>query len=648
MNIKILDSWLREYLDTKATATDIARELSLTSVSIERTEKIGADYVYDIEVTTNRPDLMSVIGIAKEAGATLPEQGIEARFIKHKFPEVPTAEISFPIEIINDPKLVNRIMAVVMEVEIGESPKEIKDRLETSGIRSLNNVIDVTNYVMREIGHPCHVFDYDLLLTKKIAIRAAKAGEEVITLDGKTHKLLGGDIIAVDDNGNIIDLLGVMGTANSVVQNNTKRIVFFLNNNNPHAIRKTSMSLGIRTEAAIINEKGIDPELMDVAFKRGVELYKQIAKGKVVTKTLDIYPNKSKSHKITLTNEKVNKILGIKIDPKKSAEILTRLGFEVKLNKETLVVEVPTVRADEVKIDEDIVEEIARVYGYHKLPSVLPGFMSSKTKSYNDKFYFEEKVKNALKYWGFIEIYTYSLVSERQFVGPIEKALKLKNPLSEDMEYLRNSLIPSLIQVIDFNKSTEDINIFELANIYKKREGDLPEETSMLGGVIKKRNNSFYEVKGIVEQLLNDLGISNYKFKQRKDGPGADVLIDQKLIGYVEIFSNEIIDFELNFDEILKHANNKKVYKPLAKFPRLIEDITFVLDPTIQTSDVVEEIKLQSFLITDVSLKDIYETSRTFHIIYQSQDKNLTSNDIGEIRKEIINSIENKFDAKVK
>ncbi len=648
MNIKILDSWLREYLDTKASAAEIARELSLTSVSIERTEKVGSDHVYDIEVTTNRPDLMSLEGIAKEAAAVLPEQGISAKFIPHKLPEVESANISFPIEIVNDPKLVNRIMAVVMEVEIGDSPKEIKDRLEASGIRSLNNLIDVTNYVMREVGHPCHVFDFDLLNTKKIKIRAARKGEEVTTLDGKTHKLLGGDIIAEDDNGRIIDLLGVMGTQNSVVQDNTKRIMFFLDNNNPQVIRKTSMSLGIRTEAAVINEKGIDPELMVEAFRRGVELYKSIAKGKVVTKTLDIYPNKSKPRKITVSNEKVNKIIGIEIDPKKSAEILEKLGFGIKLNKDSIEVEVPTIRTAEVMIDEDVIEEIARVYGYHKLPSKIPGFISAQTVPFANKFYFEEKIKNALKYWGFTEVYTYSLVSEDLFVGPIEKALKLKNPLSEDMVYLRNSLVPSLIQAAEENKSKDSVQIFELANIYIKKTSDLPEEVSTLSALIKKKNVSFYEGKGIVEQILNELKIKNYKFRQRKDGPGAEVLIDQKVIGFIEIFNNDTIDFELNFDEILKHANNKLNYKQLAKFPPVVEDVTFVLPESVSTEDVINEIQLQSFLITEVTLKDQYETSKTFHIIYQAEDKNLTNQEVKEIREQIISAIQEKFEASVK
>ncbi len=647
MNIKIVDSWLREFLDTKASVSEIARELSLTSVSVEKVEKIQSDYVYDIEVTTNRPDLMSVSAIAKETAAILSEQGIVAKYTEPKLTNIPQADISFPIQIENDPKLVNRIMAVVLEVEIGESPKEIKNRLELSGIRSLNNLIDVTNYVMREIGHPAHVFDFDLL-GKKIIIRQSKPGETIVTLDGKEYRLYGGDIVADDDSGRIVDLLGVMGTANSVVRENTKRILFFLDNNNPKNIRRTSMSLGIRTEAAIINEKGIDPELMETAFKRGVELYLEIAKGKVVSKTLDIYPNKSKTKTLKVANQKINKIIGVEINPAKSVEILKKLGLKVRKLSDSLEVEIPTTRSNDLIIDADIIEEIARVYGYHMLPSIVPTFLNNKNVPYVNQFYIEQRVKNALKYWGYTEVYSYSLISEDLYEGPIESAVKIKNPLSVEMTYLRNSLVPSLLQVIQTNKSREVIRIFELANVYQKRSKDLPYEILMLSGVLRKPNASFYEIKGLIEQILEDLGIGNYKFNQRKESPGAQVSIGSEHIGYIEILNNNLVNFELSFEKILKHATLKKTYKPLAKFPPVVEDITFVLSEGTNTEDLIEEIKLQSFLITQVGLKDQYENSKTFHIIYQSEDRNLTNKDVSEIREQIIKAVTDKFKASVK
>lgn len=647
MNIKIVDSWLREFLETKATPSLIGRELSLRSVSVERIEKVGEDSVYDIEVTTNRPDLMSVWGIAKEAVVDLSSEGVQAIFKPLKTPSPKEGEISFPIEIKADPKLVNRIKAVVLEVEIGDSPKEMSKRLELSGIRSLNNLVDVTNYVMRETGQPAHVFDFDLLNTKKMIIRESKAGEEITTLDGKKYRLYGGDIVADDGRGNIIDLLGVMGTANSVVQSETKRILFFLDNINPVNVRKTSMSLGIRTEAAIINEKGVDPEILENAFNRGIELYGKIAHGKVITKIYDYYPNKAAGKTIEVPFKKINKVIGVEIKPQESKKILEGLGFGVSLVSNFLEVKVPSIRPD-VKIDEDIIEEIARIYGYHKLPSVVPTFLTERSVHYYNKFYIEERVKNAFKYWGFTEVYTYSLVSEDLFEGSVENAVKLKNPLTEDMVYLRNTLAPSLIKVVSENKGREEIKIFEIANIYLKKSKDLPSEILTLAGLIKNPRASFLEVKGLIEQLFTDLGIKNYKFRQRPAGPGADVFIKDKKIGYIEILNQQIVDFELNFEETRGNADFSKKYKPLIKFPSVTEDVTFVLPEGINTEDIINEISLQSFLITDVSLKDTFENAKTFHIVYQAEDRTLSNKEVSEIREEVIRTVTSKFKAQVK
>ncbi|PIR80063.1 MAG: phenylalanine--tRNA ligase subunit beta [Candidatus Levybacteria bacterium CG10_big_fil_rev_8_21_14_0_10_35_13] len=645
MNIKIVDSWLREFLKTKATPDVVAKELSLKSVSVDRIEKVNDDYIYDIEITTNRPDLMSVKAIAKEASAVLED----AEFNELKTDKIQTSDNKFPIEIKNDPKLVNRICAVVMEIQVAESPSLIKTRLEKSGIRSLNNLIDVTNYVMREIGHPAHVFDYDLITTKKMVIRASKPGEKITTLDDKTHTLLGEDIVADNGKGEIIDLLGIMGTKNSVVRQNTKRILLFLDNNNPKNIRRTSMSLGIRTEAAIINEKGIDPELTMKALTGGVRLYEQIASGKVISEILDIYPNKSKTHIVKVSNKKVNRVIGIELNPTESSQILEKLGFRVKKSNEYLEVNVPTIRSGEVLSDEDVIEEIARVYGYHKLPSIIPTFLSDKNVSFTNDFYFEQRAKNALKYWGFTEVYTYSLVSEDMFEGPIEEAVKLKNPLSQDLGYLRNTLIPSLLKVEKENPAKESLKIFEIANVYLKNNNNLPDEVLMLAGLIKKPHVNFYEVKGIVEQVLADLGIKNLEFKKsQKGGSGASLFIEKDYIGEIELLDTHIIDFELNFKKILKYATVKKNFRPFAKFPPAFEDISVIADLTINTQELINTIESQSEMIVNVTLKDIFENSRTFHLTYQDFDKNLTREEVAKIRGQIISKLKEKYNARIR
>ncbi len=648
MNIKILDSWLREYVATKATPKQIAEKLSLSSVSVERIEKRGTDFVYDIEVTTNRPDLISLVGLARETTAVLTQNGIQATFTS---PKINTPKLSNAVEITikNDPKLVNRVLAVVMEVTVKESSKEIKERLESTDIRSLNNLIDVTNYVMRVIGHPTHVFDYDRLNTKSLTIRESKKGEEITTLDKKTFKLPGGDIVAVNDKGHIIDLLAIMGLENSVVTNDTKRILFFIDNCDPNRIRKTSMNLAIRSEAAVINEKAIDPELAHDAMLYGIELFEKIADGKVLSHITDIYPNKVKAKPITVSEEKIKSVIGVPIPLHKAKDMLENLGFAVEKQENKLVVTPPSFRASDMEIPEDIIEEIARIYGYHNIPNIIPPITSGIISHTTNEFFWEDRVKDAMKYWGFNEVYTYPMVSENLYEGPLENAVTIKNPLSEDMVYMRRTLVPSLLQVIHKNKNVDKIKIFEIANIYEKRQNNLPDERLIFAGIVKKAKNSFYEVKGLIEQLCNDLGITNLEFKQlERGGDGASVFIGKNYLGDIEILDRETINFELEFTVMLKHVTAKKIYKPMSKYPSLIEDMAILAPATVSTGELMDEIKKQSDLIREVSLLDKYEETRTFHVIYQSYQKNLTSEDVTPLREKILKTLKEKFNARLK
>lgn len=653
MNIKILDSWLREFLKTKATPTEIAKDLSLTSVSIERIEKYKDDYLYDIEVTTNRPDVASVVGLAREAAAVLPEFGIKAEFAPPVLDSSPLAQNDkkkVQIEIINDPSIVNRICAVVMDVNVKESPEYIKDRLEAGGIRSLNNIIDVTNYVMRTIGHPSHVFDFDRLNTKRLTIRRAEKGEAITTLDKKSHTLPGGDIVAVNDKDEIVDLLGIMGLENSVVTNQTKRILFFLDNNDAIQMRKTSMSLGIRSEAVQMNEKGIDPNLTMDALLYGISLYEKIADGKVVSDIIDIYPKSPKEKIIHVSQDKIHRVIGVEIPLDRAQKILKNLGFTVTTRNTSLEVIVPSFRSLDVELEEDIIEEIARVYGYHNLPSILPPVTSSHiTPLGSDSFYWEHRIKQAMKYWGYTETYTYSMVSENIYEGITGDAITLKNPLDEDHVYMRKTLVPSLLQVVAENKAYKTIRIFEIANVYNKKAKDLPTETRTMAVVLKNPHASFFELKGLMEQLCRDLGIIGLNFvKPEKGGIGTDIVIGKEHIGEIEVLDDTLINMEINFEALVEHATLAKTYTPLSKFPPIIEDLTFVVADTISTGDILDAIKKVSSLVAEVTLLDKYKNSRTFHIIYQNKEKNLTNEEVAQIREKIIVSISKKFDASLK
>jgi phenylalanyl-tRNA synthetase beta chain len=650
MNIKVLDSWLREYVKTKATPQQLAEVMSLTSVGIERIEPFGKDWVYDIEVTTNRPDLMSVIGLAIEAAVALPQHGIDAEFTSPKINTIRNKTADSPlIAIKNDPALVRRICAVVMDVTLKDSPQFMKDRLESSDIRSLNNLIDITNYVMRLTGHPTHVFDYDRLTNKQLIIRESKKGEKITTLDNKTYTLSGGDIVADNGDGEIIDLLGIMGTANSVVTNETKRILFFIDNLDPHRIRKTSMSLGIRTDAAVLNEKDIDPSIAMDALLHGMALFKDLAGGKIISDVIDIYPAISLSRTILLNKEKLAKVIGVPIASETATSILEKLSFSVKEDAERFTVEVPSWRKD-LEIQEDLIEEIARIYGYHTIPSALAPLGANRTAQIADTFYWEHRVKEALKYWGFSEVYTYAMVSEDLFEGDLSEAVTVANPLNEDMVYMRKTLVPSLLQVIRENPTRDTVKIFEIANVYLKRNKDLPEESLRLAGVVKKPNVSFFEVKGLFEQLFHDLGIQEYVFKPLEHGnSGAKIYFTHQVcIGTIEIIDDQTIDFELDFSVLVQHATTHKTYTSLPKYPPIIEDMSFIFPTSVTVGDVEGLIKKQSNLIKHVTLFDKYGSSRTFKITYQHADKNLTNEDIVKLREKIIHVLKEKLQVRFK
>lgn len=653
MNIKILDSWLRVYLNTTATPKQIAEKLSLSSVSVERLEKFKSnDWVYDIEVTTNKPELMSVIGIAREAAAILPQSGLKATFKEPKL-EIPKISIkkSPELTIKNDPKLVHRILAVIMEVDLKQSPQQVKDRLESTDIRSLNNVIDVTNYVMRETGHPAHVFDYDRLSNHTLIIREAKKGEKIKTLDEKEYVLTGGDIVADDGTGTIVDLLGIMGTANSVVTDTTKRILFFVDSVEHTRIRKTSMEHGIRTEAAVLNEKNLNPEYATDAFAAGIKMFEKIANAKIISSITDIYTNKPKETSITITEEKINAVVGVTIPLVKSEDILKKLGFGVRRKNSTLEVIVPAKKSGEdMQIQEDIVEEIARIYGYHNIPNALPPITQNQTLHIDkSEYYWENRIKDILKYWGFTEVYTYPMVSKELITGDHKNAVTIHNPLNEEFVYMRQTLIPSLVQVADNNRDHEIIKIFEIANIYEKNGSSIPHQNMRLSGLIRKPKVSFFEVKGIVEQLLDDIGINEITFKQLSEERfGASLYFDKQELGAIEILDEESIDFELDFGRLLLYAKQKRVYKPPSKYPSIVEDISVIAPGTVWTADLIDTIKKQSALITDVTLLDKYQDTRTFHIVYQSETKNLTNDDVKQIREKVLHSLKTKFQAKIK
>src|SRR3989344_1883740 len=669
MNILIPHEWLKTHLDTRATPEELKDALSLCGLSVEKTIPAGKDVVFDIEVTTNRVDCMSVRGIAREAAAILPEFGSSARLNPMALTPVASRK-PLDIKIVNDQKLCHRILAIKLTcVRITKSPAWLADRLTKVGQRPLNNIIDITNYVMWELGHPIHVFDYDRLAAKTILVREGRTDERLVTLDGKEHVLRGGEVAVDDGTGTIIDLPGIMGTENTVVTETTKNILLWIESIDNKKIRHASMGLAIRSQAAILNEKGVDPELGKDAILRAIELYRDHCEATIGSSLVDQYPNKPRIRTIRLPQERLTAYMGLVVEPNKVERILTSLGCTVKTEKKdkhnyAYHITPPSGRALDLTIPEDAIEEIARIYGYHNLPSVLMGGEIPVATRPFDTFRLERLVKQSCADWGLIEVYTHSLVSETLAIlssEPLEKHLKVSNPLSEDQVYLRRSLIPSHLEVIKSNPTFEQMNIFECANVYRKTEGTkLPKEKTQLLFTIV---GSYPEAKAILEPLLERLHVE-YQILPT-DGVArtleplrsAAIISNQEVIGEIGEVKREILGglglaprvsaVIIDMDKLQKVARYYPTYQPLPKHPPVKEEMTLILPTKTYLGEVIEEIYDTSRYVEKVELGEVFGQNATFRVIYRHPDKSLSDEEVAPLRRKIKQNLEHHFNAKL-
>lgn len=652
MDILILDSWLREFLDTKARPSEIAKYVSLCGPSIERVEILKEDSLYHIEVTTNRIDTASVYGIAREAASILPRFGIPAKLkpVRSESKEYVFTKNADFLTAVVDKNLCSRFTAALIKnVKIGESPEVVKKRIESAGVRPINNIVDISNYIMLELGQPVHTFDYDKIFGAKMILRESKKGEKISTLDGKEFALPGGDIVIEDGERRLIDLAGIMGGSLSAVDENTNNVLLFVQTYNPVNIRKTSMALSQRTQAASIFEKGTDEELVSQGILSAIDMFKSIAKGEVAKNILNIYPKPFKSITIKTTAAYIVSRLGVEISKKDIEKYLESLGFECGWSGNTLSVSVPSWRAKDVKAEEDILEEIARIYGYHNLPSkIMEGPIPEKPE--DPKFTFEKEIRNIISGFGGSEVYTLALVPGNEVD---EKSLKLKNPLGPETEYLRTSLMPSLTKAAKENVGTIDkFHLFEIANIYLPKTNDLPEERLMLGGIFS--GYEYRNAKGIVEALLERLNIE-YTFKSEESkGFGASrcafIYASEKYIGKIGYIENtNLIYYEFEVDKLVINSPKVISFEAISKYPSQDEDITFHVPEHTHITDVIDCIACLNKRIQNVEfVGNVFNDNYTIHVKYHDTDKTLNDQEVEKIRKEIISSVKNKFGGTVK
>lgn len=646
-------------------AKEIADRITLSLTEVESIEKKGDDTILEIEnkALTHRPDCFSHLGIAREIAAyfnvkcddPLPE-------LTKKQLRITNDELRKPLDVkVEEKDLCPRYCAVVLtNIKVDPSPKWLAETLQNIGIRPINNVVDITNYVMVELGQPLHAFDYDKVEGHEIQVRTAKKGEKIITLDGKERELTE-EMLVIADAKKPIGIAGVMGGVNTEVTNETKTIVLeaaaFESKNN----RKTSKALNLRTDAATRFEKNLDPNLPYPAFVRAVELLQEHAQTQVGSEVIDInVVPLSKRREIKISPQWINQFLGttISIDDMKS--ILKRLSIESKGIGSELIVTIPTWRPD-LTMEADIAEEVARIYGYDNIPVTLPS-QTDFTPKKNKDLQVKKELQILLQGMGFTE------TLNSPFVGMdlIKKAhldkhehLQLQNPLSVEQEYMRRSLLPQLLETVKKNMPYKDkVRLYEINKLFVPQKDKQPLEPVYLTAVTLGDN--YRTVKGFVEELFERLHIENSRFEQfpNKDCDFLDELVHPNktaqvyvgtkpmgLVGFVHPkvltafnLPENIISFDLHIGTLVENAADVKAYKPIPQYPPVIEDIT-IDTRSRQLGSLIEKIKETSNLITKVELVDSFQNKHTLRLTFQDPERNLTEKEVGKIKEKIIANI---------
>jgi phenylalanyl-tRNA synthetase beta chain len=691
-------NWLQSFFQKRLpTPQKLAELLTLHLAEVEEIKKVGSDFALNIDVRPNRAsDCFSHMGIAREISAIcgLKYQDLPSKFreLKNKkakdFVSVEFNEflIHFTVEV-KDKRACPRYSAkVITDVKVGPSPKWIQDRLKVCGLRPINNIVDIANYVMLETGQPLHAFDGQKLEGRKIIVRFAKEREKIITLDEEKYDL-DENILVIADVKKPVAIAGIKGGKLPEIDKKTKIVVLESANFNPQVIRKGSKKLNLKTDASLRFEHGIDPNLTEFAINRAAFLIQKIAEGKVSHGLVDVYNKKVLPQRIKLDLNYVEKLLGVKVPKKEIKNILKKLGFQCKSTRDSyLEVQVPTRRLG-INIQEDLIEEIGRIYGYDKIPCISP-ISSLILPKKNLNIFWEDFTKNILKEAGFTEVYNYSFFGAKEaklfgyrasegsegeekdevlFAHKEEELIEVENPLSQEYKYLRASLIPNLLKNVEKNlKFFPEMKIFELGKIFQPPKS----ENRILVGVIT--GDAFYEVKGVVDLLLNKLGIANicwydeYPNELKKSKTFwlhpqkcAEIKVDHQKIGLLGEVSPKILSrldikertvlFDIDFEKLSQLASEEHEYRPISKFPSAVRDIAVLVSRNVKIAEVLNKIyDTGGKIIRNVDLFDIYEGDEipagkknlAFHIIYQAEDRTLSSKEIDELQNKIIKILE--------
>ncbi|MBC8198584.1 MAG: phenylalanine--tRNA ligase subunit beta [Desulfobacterales bacterium] len=652
-----------------------------------------SDPVLEIDLTPNRPDCLSVIGTAREIAAF---QKTKLTYPVISLPESPdsTGGVSdFSSVTIIDPDLCPRYSArLVFDIKIEPSPFWLQDRLISVGLKPINNIVDITNFVMMETGQPLHAFDFDRLAENRIVVRAAEEGEKFTTLDQK-ERLLTTRMLLICDGEKPVALAGVMGGLNSEIEQSTTRILLESAYFDPVCIRRTSKKTGLATDASHRFERGTDPNGTITALNRAVQLIAEICGGKIIHGIIDEYPKPVPERVITFSVDSTNRRLGTKLSQNDIKQYLCSIEFKVeKIDDDNLRVIPPSFRVD-ISTFEDLTEEIARLYGYNNIETtfpLIPAEAAEPSKKIDSRYH----IKRLLVGFGFTETITYSFINklscdrlELKSDDPKRRLMNVLNPIAEDQSVLRTSLIPGLLETMHYNitMQNKDLKLFEIGNVFFNtgKEDSRPDEVEMLAGLwtgkrmedswlFREEHCDFYDIKGAVEELLRNLCITNIKFTRMlpenccytKPGYTAQLFVGNKSIGILgevlpQVLKNYDLKqrayiFELNADNIIELIPDIKSAKPLPKFPSISRDVTLIVDKDIEAFNIIKSVEvLNENLVESLHLFDVYEGSPipagkksiSLRITYRSAFETLEDETINSLHKDITGRLIKEFDA---
>ena len=629
------------------------------------------DSVIDFELTANRGDLLSILGMAYEIGAIY-DKKVKAVDLTHN-EQGENINKNFKTEV----KTENCKMLLVKKVEnveIKESPTFIKNRLIASGIRPINNVVDISNYVMLELGQPLHFYDADRL-GNKLVVRMAEEGEKLTTLDN-IERTLSSDDIVIADSTHGVGLAGVMGGLETEVEPDTKNIIIESAIFDSVKVRLTSKKI-LRSEASNRFEKGLDPNRTYMAIERACALLEKYAGGKVVTGTITYDTTSKKDKEIDITFKNINDVLGANIPNEEILNVFRKLGFEYTVNGEKITVKVPSRRMD-ISIKEDLIEEVSRIYGVDNIQGKLP-VVPMRKGSYDKT---EREIRNKMISLGLNETLSYILINDKEVNGYTLdefEPLKLLDPITEDRNTLRYSVIPSLYKIYEYNRAREqkDISIFEIGKGFYKKGDVYGEDTKLCAlmtgkystGLNNTKNVDFYTIKGVAEEILDYLGYAGrYSFmkqempKEMHPGQSAYINVNGTNVGIIgkvhpNVTRENVFVLEINLDELFQKKVGKMKYKEISKFPNVKKDIAFVVYKSLTSKEVEKAIKNGGgSLLTDIEIFDVYtgvgigldKKSMAYSLTFSDNKKTLTDDEVNALMNKIIDTVSKKCGAELR